>query len=59
MRNGGVVFETKCDSLKHGKENVKDIQSGQECGVGLEKIDEVQHGDILEFFTVKEEKNIF
>lgn len=59
MRNGGVVFETKCDSLKHGKENVKDIQSGQECGVGLEKIDEVQQGDILEFFTVKEEKNTF
>lgn len=59
IRNGSVVFETKCDSLKHGKEVVKDIQSGQECGVGLEKIDEVQAGDVLEFFTIKEEKKSF
>ena len=59
MRNGSLVIETRCDSLKHGKENVKDIQSGQECGIGLEKIDEVQQGDILEFFTIKEEKKSF
>lgn len=56
MRNGNLVAETKCDSLKHGKEVVKDIQSGQECGIGLENIDQVQAGDILEFFTTKEEK---
>ena len=59
VRNGGVILETKCDSLKHGKENVKEIQSGQECGIGLEKIDEVKQGDILEFFTTKEEKKSF
>ena len=32
------------------------MQSGQECGVGLEKIDELKVGDMLEFFTVKEDK---
>ena len=56
MRNGEAVFETKCDSLKHGKESVKEMQSGQECGVGLEKIDELKVGYMLEFFTVKEDK---
>lgn len=56
VRNNAIVLETKCTSLKHGKENVKDIQSGQECGIGLENIDDVKAGDILEFFTTKEEK---
>ena len=57
IRNGVCVFETKCDSLKHEKENVKEIQSGQECGIGLEKIEDVKQGDILEFFTTKEEQS--
>ena len=57
LRNGLCVFETKCDSLKHEKENVKEIQSGQECGIGLEKIEDVKQGDILEFFTTKEEQS--
>jgi len=35
---------------------VKDVQSGKECGVGLENIDDVKQGDVLEFFTIKEEK---
>ena len=56
IRNGETIFETKCISLKHGKENVKEVKNGQECGVGLEKIDEIQQGDILEFFVIKEEK---
>ena len=58
MRNGEIVIETKCGSLKHGKENVKDIQNGLECGVGIDNIDEVNVGDILEFYTIKEEKKI-
>ena len=56
MRNGEMVIETKCSSLKHGKENVKDIQSGLECGVGIDNIDDVKVGDVLEFYTIKEEK---
>ena len=56
MRNDLSVFETKCNSLKHGKENIKDIQSGKECGIGLEKNEDIKPGDILEFFTIKEEK---
>ena len=56
MRNGEVVFETKCSSLKQEKENVKEVQSGKECGVGLEKIEDVKQGDMLEFFTIKDEK---
>ena len=56
MRNGALVFETKCSSLKQEKESVKDVQSGKECGVGLENIDDVKQGDVLEFFTIKEEK---
>ena len=56
IRDGENIIETKCESLKHGKENVKDIQSGQECGIGIENIDAIKIGDILEFFTTKEEK---
>ena len=59
VRNGDVILETKCNSIKHGKENVKEIQSGQECGIGIDDISNVKPGDILEFFTTKEEKGQF
>ena len=59
MRNNELVFETKCNSLKHGKDNVKDIQSGQECGIGLENMENINPGDVLEFFVTKEEKKSF
>ena len=58
-RNTEIVFETKCVSLKHEKENVKDVQSGKECGVGLEKMDDIAVGDMLEFYSLTEEKKSF
>ena len=54
IRNGNIVFETKCSNLKHGKENIKESQSGQECGILLDNMENINNGDLLEFFTTKE-----
>jgi translation initiation factor IF-2 len=47
-RRGNKVFEGKIDSLKHVKENVKEMVAGQECGVSSNKFDDFQEGDILQ-----------
>ena len=54
IRNGNIIYETKCSNLKHGKENIKEAQSGQECGILLDNMEDVSNGDVLEFFTTKE-----
>ncbi len=56
LRNGERIYDTNCTSLRCGKENVKEVQNGKECGIGLEDIKDVHVGDVLEFFTTKEEK---
>ena len=55
--SGGIPQDVGTSQAESpGKENVKDIQSGLECGVGIDNIDDVKVGDILEFYTIKEEK---
>ena len=56
LRNGERIYDTNCTSLRCGKENVKEVQNGKECGIGIAEIKDIQVGDVLEFFAVKEEK---
>ena len=49
-RGGGVVFESVVSSLRRFKEDVKEVTSGYECGVGIQDFGDFQVGDILEFF---------
>jgi translation initiation factor IF-2 len=52
-RRGNKVFEGKIDSLKHVKENVKEMVAGQECGVSSNKFDDFQEGDILQSIVMQ------
>ena len=55
-RNGEVIVETKLESLKREKDDVKEVAEGYECGVKLEKFSDVKEGDILECYELVEEK---
>lgn len=56
IRDGIVVFEGTIDSLKRFKDDVREVSSGYECGVGMERFNDIHEGDILEFFTLEEIK---
>jgi translation initiation factor IF-2 len=55
-RQDKVIHEGKIGSLKRFKDDVKEVQAGYECGVGLEKFNELQPGDILEVYQIEEVK---
>lgn len=54
LREGEVIFEGKIASLKRYKEDVKEVKSGFECGIGIEGFSALQEGDILEVYLLKE-----
>jgi len=54
LRKGQPVFEGQVSSLKHFKDNVREIAAGFECGVGVEGFPEFEVGDIIE--TYRKEK---
>ncbi len=56
VRDGIVIFEDKISSLRRFKDDVKDVNEGYECGVGLEKFNDIKEGDILEAFIMEEVK---
>ena len=51
-RGADVVFEGEMSSLKHEKEDVREVRAGQECGVGLKNFHEIEVGDILECYVL-------
>jgi translation initiation factor IF-2 len=55
-RQDKVIHEGKIGSLKRFKDDVKEVQAGYECGVGLDKFNELKSGDILEVYQVEEVK---
>jgi translation initiation factor IF-2 len=54
VRDGIVIFEDKISSLRRFKDDVKEVAEGYECGVGLEKFNDIKEGDILEAFIMEE-----
>ncbi|MBQ0125242.1 MAG: translation initiation factor IF-2, partial [Clostridiales bacterium] len=54
VRDGIVIFEDKIASLRRFKDDVKEVATGYECGVGLEKFNDIKVGDILESFTMEQ-----
>jgi len=56
VRDGVVVYTGNLSSLKRFKEDVKDVTKGYECGVGLEKFNDIKVGDIIEAYQEREEK---
>ena len=56
IRNGIVVFEGKLASLKRFKDDVKEVAAGYECGLSIERFNDLKEGDIVEAFEMKEVK---
>jgi len=54
MRGEDMVFEGEMSSLKHEKENVNEIRTGRECGVGLKNFHDIHVGDILICYVMEE-----
>jgi len=52
QRRGQVVYEGNLDSLKRMKEDVKEVNSGFECGIGIDKFSAWEMGDIIETFRM-------
>ena len=50
IRDGVVVYEGKIDSLKRFKDDAKEVAEGYECGISLDKFNDVKEGDIIEAF---------
>ena len=58
IRDGIVLKEDKIASLQKGKEAVKEMKKGFECGITLETFNDIKEGDILEVFELVEVKNV-
>ncbi len=54
IRDGIVVFEGKMTSLKRFKDDAKEVAQGYECGIGVEKYNDLKEGDQIEAFTMEE-----
>ena len=54
VRDGVVIFEDKISSLRRFKDDVKEVAEGYECGVGIEKFNDIREGDTLEAFIMEE-----
>jgi translation initiation factor IF-2 len=51
-----VVYEGKNSSLRRFKDDVKEVQSGYECGIGIENFNDIKVGDRIEFYYLEEIK---
>jgi translation initiation factor IF-2 len=54
LRDDVVVFDGKIASLRRFKEDAKEVQSGYECGIGLENFQDIKPGDVFEVYRVEE-----
>jgi len=54
IRDDVVIHDGRISSLKRFKEDVKDVQQGYECGVGIENFNDVKEGDVIESYDYEE-----
>jgi translation initiation factor IF-2 len=54
IREGTVIWDGKIGSLRRFKDNVQEVEEGQECGIVLEGYADVKEGDVLELFRTKQ-----
>lgn len=57
IRDGVVIYEGKLDTLKRFKDDVKEVAAGYECGLTLERFNDIKQGDIVEAFVMVEVKS--
>jgi len=56
LRDGVVIYEGKLSSLRRFKDDVKEVQNGYECGIGIENFNDIKIGDTLECYYTEEIK---
>ena len=53
LRDNVVVYEGKIGSLRRFKDDVSEVKSGFECGIGFEKYNDLKVGDVIEVFVME------
>jgi translation initiation factor IF-2 len=53
LRDNAIVFEGVISSLKRFKDDIKEVEKGFECGIGLENFSDIKTGDIIECFVLE------
>jgi translation initiation factor IF-2 len=53
LRDNRVIFEGKIASLRHFKQDVSEVRQGFECGIGIERFQDIKKGDMIEAFKVE------
>ncbi len=53
IRDGIVVHEGKLASLKRFKDDAKEVNTGYECGLNIERFNDIKEGDVIESFTIE------
>ena len=54
LRDNVVIFTGELDSLKRFKDDAKEVREGFDCGLNIKNYNDIQKGDVLEFFEIKE-----
>ncbi|MDO5375602.1 MAG: translation initiation factor IF-2 [Staphylococcus rostri] len=54
IRDGIVIFEGELDSLKRFKDDAKEVAQGYECGITIEKFNDLKEGDVIEAYVMVE-----
>ncbi|MDX8404495.1 MAG: translation initiation factor IF-2 [Mariprofundaceae bacterium] len=54
LRDGVLIYDGELASLKRFKDDVKEVKTGYECGIGVEKFNDVKVGDSFEFYIIEE-----
>ena len=54
LRENVVIFTGELESLKRFKDDAKEVKEGFECGLNIKNYNDIQEGDVLEFFEIRE-----
>jgi translation initiation factor IF-2 len=53
LRDNVVIYQGKMSSLRRFKDDVKEVLTGYECGIGLENYNDIKVGDVIEAFEME------
>ncbi len=56
IRDGIVIYDGTIETLKRFKDDIREVETGKECGIKIENFNDVKIGDIIEGYKVIEKK---
>ena len=54
LRDNVVIYTGELESLKRFKDDAKEVKESFECGLNIKNYNDIQEGDVLEFFEIRE-----